>query len=160
MKKYPMIAILLFAALALAGCAEGEEQKQPQKGELNLEAPHGALVASDELDINKIHYTAKNGDGEEVSASFTVELNGTELSGENGKYFLPEGGELVIRAEAVGLESELRTQVFELPGSCVADAAAITEGEGYILREDAFGAYAEVTAEQDSFHAALYAAAN
>ena len=160
MKKYPMIAILLFAALALAGCAEGEEQKQPQKGELNLEAPHGALVASDELDINKIHYTAKNGDGEDVSASFTVELNGTELSGENGKYFLPEGGELVIRAETVGLESELRTQVFELPGSCVADAAAITEGEGYIVREDAFGAYAEVTAEQVSFPADLYAAAN
>ena len=46
MKKYPMIAILLFAALALAGCAEGEEQKQPQKGELNLEAPHGARGAN------------------------------------------------------------------------------------------------------------------
>lgn len=160
MKKYPMLALLLFAAFALAGCAETEEQKQPQAGELEMEAPRGALVVSDELDVNKIFYTAKNGEGDAVSALFTVELNGKALSGKDGKYVLPEEGELVIRAEAAGVQDELRTQVFGLPGARVADAAALPEGEGYLVREDAFGAYAEIASEQVSFPADLAAAAN
>lgn len=160
MKKYAVILIFLIAVFAFAGCATKETQQQQQKGELTLEMPRGVLVVNDVLDTGTIGYTAKNGEGEAVSAVFTVELNGKALSGEDGKYLLSESGDLIIRAEAAGEKSEISTKVFELAGVCVLDANTLEGGEGYVIKEDAFGTYAEVTNQQIAVPADLYSAAN